>query len=163
MIWYHRRMRIQRVVIGMSAVVFVASLGLAAAQPKPVSSRTPIVVYKTPTCGCCGKWVAHLEEHGFATRVTEMDDLSDVKTKHNVPGQAQSCHTAVVEGYVIEGHVPAADVQRLLKERPAVLGIAVPGMPIGSPGMEVPNMKPQAFRVMSFDKQGQLQVFSSHN
>ena len=122
-----------------------------------------VQVYKTPTCGCCGKWVTHLQEHGFATQVTEMDDLAELKAKHNIPGPAQSCHTAVVDGYVLEGHVPAADVRRLLKERPAVLGIAVPGMPIGSPGMEVPNMKPEPFRVMTFDKQGQLQLFSSHN
>jgi hypothetical protein len=122
-----------------------------------------VQVYKTPTCGCCANWVTHLQEHGFATQVTEFDDLAEIKAKHNIPGRVQSCHTAVVDGYVLEGHVPAADVRRLLKERPAVLGIAVPGMPIGSPGMEVPNMKPQPFRVMSFDKQGQLQIFSSHD
>lgn len=126
--------------------------------------QTPTVqVYKTPTCGCCANWVKHLQAHGFTTRVTDIEDLSQTKAKLNVPGRVQSCHTATVDGYVLEGHVPAADVQRLLKERPTVLGIAVPGMPIGSPGMEVPNQKPQAFRVYSFDKKGQVQVFASHN
>jgi hypothetical protein len=91
-----------------------------------------------------------------------MENVADIKTQRGVPARAQSCHTAVVDGYVIEGHVPATDVQRLLKERPAVLGLAVPGMPIGSPGMEVPNMKPQPYDVLAFDKQGQLKVFASH-
>jgi hypothetical protein len=141
-------------------VAAAISLSGTAAAQRPGAAT--VHVYKTPTCGCCGKWVAHLEANGFATQVTEMDDLSTVKAKHNIPKEAQSCHTGVVDGYVIEGHVPAADVHRLLKERPAVLGIAVPGMPIGSPGMEVPGQKAQPFRTMSFDKQGQLQVFASH-
>ena len=100
---------------------------------------------------------------GFTTRVTEIEDLSEVKKKNGIPEQAQSCHTATIDGYAIEGHVPAADIQRLLKERPAVAGLAVPGMPIGSPGMEVPNMKPQQFRTLSFTKEGKLQVFATHN
>ena len=119
-------------------------------------------VYKSPTCGCCANWVKHLQQHGFRTQVTETDDVAAIKAQHRIPARAQSCHTAVVDGYVIEGHVPAADVQRLLKERPAVVGLAVPGMPIGSPGMEVPNVKPQAYDVLTFDKQGQLKVFASH-
>ena len=83
--------------------------------------------------------------------------------KRQIPKPAQSCHTAIVDGYVVEGHVPAADLQRLLKERPSVLGISVPGMPIGSPGMEVPGTKPQAYDVVTFDKQGKTAVYSSHN
>lgn len=146
-------------VVGLALVAALVSLsGATAAQrPQPV-----VEVYKSPSCGCCAGWVAHLEEHGFATRVTNLEDLSEIKTKHDVPARVQSCHTATVAGYVIEGHVPAADIQRLLKERPSVAGLAVPGMPIGSPGMEVPNMKPQAYRVFTFDAQGQLQVFASH-
>jgi hypothetical protein len=122
-----------------------------------------IDVVKTPSCGCCSGWVEHLKAAGFATRVTNMDDLTELKAKHGIPARVQSCHTATVVGYVVEGHVPAADIQRLLRERPAVAGIAVPGMPIGSPGMEVANMRPQAFRTFTFDKQGQLTVFASHN
>ena len=118
-------------------------------------------VYKLSTCGCCASWVQHLEANGFATRVMNLDNLSEIKAAHNVPGPAQSCHTATVDGYVIEGHVPAADVRRLLEERPAVLGLAVPGMPIGSPGMEVPNVKPSPYDVVSFVARS-LRVYSSH-
>ena len=121
-----------------------------------------IDVYKTPTCGCCALWVKHLEENGFKTRVTEMDDLSEVKKKQGVPAKATSCHTAVIDGYAIEGHVPAADVRRLLKERPAVAGLAVPGMPLGSPGMEFGDTK-QPYDVLAFDKAGQMKVFASYH
>ena len=137
--------------------------GIAAGQSGIAQRPAPVVqVYKSPTCGCCASWVKHMQAAGFVTKVTEIEDVSPIKTKNGVPGRAQSCHTAIVDGYVLEGHVPAADVQRLLKDRPAVLGLAVPGMPIGSPGMEVPNVKAQAYQVMSFDKQGALKVFSSH-
>jgi len=95
-----------------------------------------IDVYKSPSCGCCGAWVDHVRKEGFKVRVTETEDLEPVKTKAGVPPDLQSCHTSFVEGYVIEGHVPAREIQRLLKERPAGAGLAVPGMPSGSPGME---------------------------
>jgi hypothetical protein len=88
--------------------------------------------------------------------------MTAIKTKHGVPRQARSCHTALVGGYVVEGHVPAEDVRRLLKQRPAVAGIAVPGMPIGSPGMEVAGMKPQPYDVLAFTKSGETSVFASH-
>ncbi len=117
-------------------------------------------VFKTSTCGCCVKWVEHLRAQGFAAKTTDLANLSEVKAKHNVPLAVQSCHTAIVGGYVIEGHVPAADIKRLLKERPAVVGLAVPGMPIGSPGMEGPD--PNRYDVLSFDKQGKTRVFSTH-
>jgi hypothetical protein len=140
--------------------VLVSMSGASAQRQAPMG---PLVqVYKSPTCGCCANWVKHLQDNGFATRVVEMADLGDVKSRNNVPRPAQSCHTATVDGYVIEGHVPAADVMRLLKDRPPVLGLAVPGMPIGSPGMEVPGVKPVAYDVMSFDRQGQLKVYASH-
>jgi hypothetical protein len=123
----------------------------------------PLVqVYKDPTCGCCANWVKHLQDNGFTTKVDETADLAALKTKHNIPGAARSCHTAIVDGYVIEGHVPAADVKRLLKDRPAVLGLAVPGMPIGSPGMEVAGVKPAAYNTMTFDAKGQMTVYASH-
>ncbi|OFW06289.1 MAG: hypothetical protein A3I61_07460 [Acidobacteria bacterium RIFCSPLOWO2_02_FULL_68_18] len=121
-----------------------------------------VQVYKAPTCGCCANWVKHLQERGFTTQVTDTENIAEIKARHNIPARVQSCHTAVVGGYVIEGHVPAADVQRLLREKPAIVGLAVPGMPIGSPGMEVPNMNPQKYDVMAFDKEGQLKVFASH-
>ncbi|MGE0705385.1 MAG: DUF411 domain-containing protein [Vicinamibacterales bacterium] len=123
----------------------------------------PVVdVYKTPTCGCCAKWVEHLQSHGFTVRTTDMTNLASVKASHRIPPHVESCHTAVVDGYVVEGHVPAADVQRLLTERPALSGLAVAGMPIGSPGMELPDVKPQVYDVMAFDKDGSARVFSTH-
>ena len=144
----------------------LATLGspASAQRPAPASQRpaTTVQVYKSPTCGCCALWVKHLQQHGFTTQVTDTDNVADIKAQHGVPARARSCHTAIVGGYVLEGHVPAADVQRLLKERPAVVGLAVPGMPIGSPGMEVAGQAAQKYDVLAFDKQGQLKVFASH-
>jgi hypothetical protein len=133
---------------------------LAAAQQKPAG---PLVeVFKSPTCGCCAQWVEHMRASGFTVRTTDLNDLTDIKKSRGVPDQVQSCHTAVVNGYVVEGHVPAADVHRLLKEKPAIAGIAVGGMPIGSPGMDFPGTKAQPYDVMSFDKSGATRVFAKH-
>ena len=99
---------------------------------------------------------------GFTVRTTDLNDLTEIKKSRGVPDQVQSCHTAVVNGYVVEGHVPAADVHRLLKEKPAIAGIAVGGMPIGSPGMDFPGTKAQPYDVMSFDKNGATRVFAKH-
>lgn len=147
-----------RGLIFTSLAVSVGLLTAAAAQ-RPAAT---VEVYKSPTCGCCSKWVEHLRAEGFVVNTTNVDDIAAVKTKNGVPSGMQSCHTALVDGYVLEGHVPAADVQRLLKERPAIAGIAVPGMPVGSPGMEVSGVKAQPFDVMSFDKKGETAVFASH-
>lgn len=121
-----------------------------------------IDVYKSPTCGCCSKWVTHLREYGFTVTTTDTDKVEEFKDKHAVPADLRSCHTALVAGYVVEGHVPAADIERLLKERRATAGIAVPGMPAGSPGMEVPGVKPRPYQVMAFDKGEQTGVFATH-
>ena len=145
------------------ALIFGAAALFDGLAVSAQSTATSVTVYKDPSCGCCAKWVEHLKQNGFATTVVESKELDDFKTKNKVPRQARSCHTALVNGYAIEGHVPASDVQRLLKERPAgVLGLAVPGMPIGSPGMEVAGRKPQPFDVLAFDKDGQTRVFASH-
>jgi hypothetical protein len=133
------------------------------ASPLAQTGSGTVVVYKTPTCGCCALWVKHLEQHGFATKVTDMASLEKVKADNRVPATAQSCHTAIVGGYVIEGHVPAADVRRLLKERPkGVAGLAVAGMPIGSPGMEVQGVAAQQYNVLAFDGSGNTTVFARH-
>lgn len=127
------------------------------------SGATTIQVWKTPTCGCCSKWIDHLEAAGFSVEATDLPDLSSVKREHAVPSTLESCHTALVEGYVLEGHVPAGDVERLLAERPAgIKGLAVPEMPLGSPGMEHsdPTLH-QPYDVMSFGQSG-VQVFASH-
>ncbi len=140
---------------------------LAAGSLRGTAQTLPAVqVFRDPTCGCCALWVEHLRKAGFTATITNVDDIGAIKTKYGVPPRLGSCHTAVVGGvggYVVEGHVPAADVQRLLKERPAIVGIGVPGMPIGSPGMEVAGVKPQAFDVLSFNKAGETRVFASHN
>jgi hypothetical protein len=146
-------------IILILTVAALTSMGAGAAQ----RSQQPLIeVFKSPTCGCCSQWVEHMRAGGFTVRATNLEDLTDVKTKHRVPAQMESCHTGVVNGYVIEGHVPAADVHRLLRERPPVAGVAVPGMPIGSPGMEVEGVKARPYDVMSFDKQGATRVFSKH-
>lgn len=142
----------------------LAAFLLVAATVGPIaqSGQPSVEVYKDPTCGCCSKWIDHLRSHGFTARAIDTDKLDQFKTSRGVPQKTRSCHTAIVGGYVVEGHVPAADIQRLLKERPAIIGIAVPGMPIGSPGMEVAGRKPQPFTVIAFAKDGSTRVFASH-
>lgn len=141
----------------------VLLVGVAAAAQRATGPAAPTIeVFKSATCGCCNGWVEHLRANGFTVRTTNTEALDALKTKHQIPAQVRSCHTGLVDGYVVEGHVPAADIQRLLKDRPAVAGIGVPGMPIGSPGMEVPGMKPQAYDVVAFTKQGTTRVFASH-
>jgi len=116
-----------------------------------------VQVYKTPTCGCCTGWVDHLRDQGFTVEAIDLPDLSAVKARLGVDPDLMSCHTATVDGYVVEGHVPAGTIRRLLAERPEIAGIAVPGMPIGSPGMEGPN--PESYFVVGFDRSGARVVF----
>lgn len=121
-----------------------------------------VVVYKSPTCGCCKKWVAHMEQNGFKVKSHDVKDVTAIKKENGVTPQLASCHTAFVDGYVIEGHVPANDIKRLLRKRPKVTGLSAPGMPIGSPGMEQGQHK-QRYNVISFDKKtGEQKVFSRH-
>src|SRR4051812_32038962 len=140
--------------------LYAASTTAALAQVRTAAAKTAITVYKTPTCGCCGKWVEHMRANGFNPTVIDMPDVSAVRAKQGVPSRLASCHTAVVGQYVIEGHVPAADVRRLLREKPAKAGLSAPGMPAGSPGMDVPNSP--AYDVVAFDKQGRTTVFAAH-
>ena len=146
--------------------IFIALLLIACSESESEEksdsvSDLPIVqVYKSPTCGCCSKWVAHLEANGFKVEATDVNDMSLIKRSYGIPGALASCHTAVVGDYLVEGHVPAEDIVQLLKQKPAIKGIAVPGMPIGSPGMEGSN--PEAYDVVSFKANGETEVFSSH-
>lgn len=142
----------------MATSFLLGSIGVATGQ----SRQATIEVYKSPTCGCCSKWVDHLRASGFTVRTTDTEAMDELKASHRIPRQVQSCHTALLSGYVVEGHVPAADVQRLLKERPAIAGLGVPGMPIGSPGMEVPGVNAQPFDVIAFGKDGSTRVFATH-
>jgi hypothetical protein len=122
-----------------------------------------MIVYQSPTCGCCSGWVGYVEERGYTVTMENVTDIAAVKAEHNVPLAMQSCHTAVIDGYVIEGHVPADAIDRLLTERPDVVGIAVPGMPIGSPGMEMDGVPPQPFDVVTFDAGGNTEVYASYH
>ena len=125
------------------------------------SFATEVVVYKSPTCGCCKEWVKHLQANGFSVKAHDVPDIMPYKTANGVPATLGSCHTAKVGGYVIEGHVPANDIKRLLKERPPVSGLAVPGMPSGSPGMEQGGHKDR-YDVLTFDKQGKTGVYTRY-
>ena len=140
------------------ATAAMPSTGQTSQAPKP--APVPMQVYKTPTCGCCGKWVEHVKLAGFAPEVHDMPDVAPVKAKAGLPRALQSCHTALVGGYVIEGHVPADLVQRLLREKPKVAGIAVPGMPVGSPGMEMGDRK-DPYDVVAFTIDGRTSVYAT--
>jgi len=126
-----------------------------------MTSGTPIEIWKTPTCGCCKLWVDHMRAAGFRPTVHDLNDVSPIKRKLGVPSALESCHTAVVGGYTIEGHVPADVVRQALKERPKIAGLAVPGMPMGSPGMEQGALV-DPYDVVAFDKTGKMTVFASH-
>jgi hypothetical protein len=119
-----------------------------------------VTVYKSPTCGCCTKWISHLEENAFEVEAVDLNDLRAIKSMSGIAPEQASCHTAQVDGYVIEGHVPADDIRRLLAERPDARGLAVPGMPMGSPGMEAPN--PEHYQVLLIGQDGSATVFAEH-
>lgn len=131
------------------------------AQAANVGQGTKMVVYKTPTCGCCRAWVDHVREAGFDVEVHDMPDVQPVKQEHGLPGHLASCHTAIVDGYVVEGHAPADVIRRMLAERPQVAGIAVPGMPMGSPGMEVPGGRKDPYDIIAFTRDGKVSVYES--
>lgn len=135
------------------AVSLAASLPIGAAAPQ-------VHVFKTPTCGCCSKWVEHLRANGFDVTVQDVMSTAEYRRKYGVPEKLQSCHTAVVSGYAIEGHVPALEIQRLLKDRPKAKGLAVPGMPAGSPGME--GHRSDAYSVLIFDGEGRASVYQKY-
>ncbi|MGH7185628.1 MAG: DUF411 domain-containing protein, partial [Pseudomonadota bacterium] len=120
-----------------------------------------VTVYKSPTCGCCKLWVTHLKDNGFPVKTEDLESLAPIKKQHGVPEALASCHTALVDGYVVEGHVPADLIDRLLRERPQIAGIAVPGMPIGSPGMEVPGRPAERYQILTFDRTGRTSILAT--
>jgi hypothetical protein len=123
---------------------------------------TPITVYKSASCGCCGKWVDYLKANGFTPTVNDTDEMDAIKADAGVPAALHSCHTALLGKYVVEGHVPAPDLRRLLAERPAVLGLAAPGMPPSSPGMSDPGQPAVRYDVLAFTKDGKSTLFARH-
>nr|AFR74975.1 pO3Cd1.13 [uncultured Xanthomonadaceae bacterium] len=127
------------------------------AQPLPL-----VVVNKSPSCGCCGAWVEHLRKAGFPVEVRDSDNLNPVKTRLQIPVGKGSCHTAEVGGYFVEGHVPADDIRRLLAEKPDAKGLVLPGMPMGSPGMETPDGTTQPYTVELVKRDGTTSAFAQH-
>ena len=138
-----------------------AALVLLAATQVLAAELPAVEVYKTLSCGCCGFWVEHMQQSGFKVNVHNVRDVTPMREKLGVPDAMASCHTASVGGYAIEGHVPAADVKRLLRDRPKAAGIAVPGMVQGSPGMEQGRGK-DPYNVILFNKGGRSTVFAQH-
>lgn len=142
--------------------VIAATTAVAALSMVPGSEAADMVVFKDPNCGCCGKWIKHMEQAGYDVEVRNRRDVNPIKTEQGVPKGMRSCHTAVVDGYFIEGHVPAQDVTRLLTTKAAVKGLAVPGMPLGSPGMEVPGKEPMRYTVYAVGQDGKTTAFANY-
>lgn len=141
--------------------VLAALATLIAPASTALAQGGPLVdVYKSATCGCCGKWVEHLRANGFTVRAHDVADPARYRAQFGVPAELGSCHTGVVAGYALEGHVPAREVKRLLTERPAARGLAVPAMPLGSPGMEAPRAEP--YQVLLIDRQGRTSVYARY-
>ncbi len=138
------------VVLGLAALAACATADAGAPEA---------MVYKSPACGCCNKWAEHLEAAGFKVRTKDVRDMTAVKVEHGITAQLASCHTAIIDGYVVEGHVPADAIMRMLDERPDIAGLAVPGMPIGSPGMEGAIM--EKYDILAFDENGDTQIYES--
>lgn len=138
------------------ALLLISLLVASAAM----AQATVVEVFKSPYCGCCGKWVEHMRQSGFEVKANDVEDVPAVRQKLGMPDRLGSCHTAKIGGYVIEGHVPAADIQRLLKEKPKALGLSVPSMPPGSPGME--SSKPMPYQTLLVQSDGSTRVFAQH-
>lgn len=140
-------------------ILLLAPAALLACAGRAAAATIDVV--KSPTCGCCTQWVEHLRAAGFEVRVTEAEDVAPASRRLGVPDDLRSCHTASIEGYAIEGHVPAADIRRLLQERPQAAGLAVPGMPMGSPGMEQGGTA-EPFATVLFSRDGRRRLFAQH-
>jgi hypothetical protein len=145
----------------LSAIGALVLAGCVTLHAHPTEADLQVIqVYRPPMCGCCQRWVDYVRSRRYAVTVSNVLDMNSVKRELGVPSEAESCHTAVVGGYFLEGHVPAEDISRLLAEHPDISGLAVPGMPIGSPGMEGPNA--QSYLVLAVQKDGKLEVFAEH-
>jgi hypothetical protein len=152
-------MNTPRVLILALAVAAPLYAAQQSKTPPPAAAKArPITVYRTATCGCCAKWVDHIKAAGFEPTVHIVERTDTVPPAKSVPASLRSCHTATLEGYTVEGHVPADVIQKMLKERPKIAGIAVPGMPAGSPGMESPS--PVAYDIVAFDASGKTSVYA---
>ncbi len=147
-----------------AALAFCLALLISSSVSAATESPLSIEVWKSPTCGCCGKWVKHLEANGFAVKANSATSstLQQIKQQAGITEQIASCHTAKIDGYVIEGHVPASDIKRLVAEHPDALGLTVPDMPIGSPGMEQPDGETEPYDVLLVKQDGSTEVYAHH-
>jgi len=145
-----------------SAFARFAALPLLGLAFSTLAAGPLVVVHKNASCGCCDGWVSHMRKAGFEVQVRNVDNMSPVKERVGVPYGKGSCHTAEVAGYFIEGHVPASDVKRLLAEKPAAKGLVLPGMPMGSPGMEMPDGRKQAYTVELVERDGDTVPYAKH-
>lgn len=143
-------------------LVLLSSISFDALAQSHEPASPEVLVYKRASCGCCKLWVEHLKKSRFSVQAREVRDLKSIRERVGVPVRLEACHTAEVGGYFIEGHVPAQDIKRLLRERPVAKGLAVPGMPVGSPGMEVPSGKVNPYEVLLIGKDGGASVFSRY-
>lgn len=143
-------------------LVVLASVSFGAVAQSREPTAAEVVVYKRASCNCCKLWVEHLKKAGFSVQARDVRDLKPIHQRAGVPTRLEACHTAEVGGYFVEGHVPAADIKRLLRERPSAKGLAVPGMPAGSPGTEVSSGKVNADEVLLVTKDGKTSVFARH-
>ena len=125
------------------------------------SGTTEMTVYRSPSCGCCGSWIQHAQKHGFNIKDVKTEEMEAIKQKYNIPAELASCHTTIIDGYVMEGHIPVDDIKRFVMEKPELAGLTVPGMPIGTPGMEAKNIK-QPFQVLAFGEGGEVEVFQEY-
>jgi hypothetical protein len=148
--------------IAQTAGFALASLGMSRAFGQRAAPATPITVYKSPSCDCCAKWVDYLRANGFAPMVHDEENMDAIKDEMGVPHAVRSCHTAVLDRYAVEGHVPAGDLRRLLEQHPAVAGLAAAGMPKSSPGMARPGDAAEPYDVVSFTRDGKTAVFARH-
>jgi hypothetical protein len=144
--------------IGSAAAALVLTGGV---MIRSAEAAPQITVYKSASCGCCHKWVSHLESAGFNVTAIDVENLPAIKTANGISADMSSCHTALIDGHVIEGHVPADVITRMLRDNPELAGLTVPGMVVGSPGMEVPGGQVQPYDVLSIDQQGGTQVYQS--
>lgn len=155
----HRRAtRLDRRSVFLSIPVALVAAGCVQSADR----ARQLTVYKTPWCGCCTSWVTHMQRAGFTADVIELEDLTSVRNRHGIRFEQSSCHTGVIGGYALEGHVPAADVARLLREKPVGKALLVPGMPTGSPGMEVPTGEREPYEVLLLLDDGSTRVFARH-
>jgi hypothetical protein len=154
---------VRALVIDRRALLVAAASSLLCPVAAAANAPLAIKVYKDPYCGCCGSWVDHLHANGFSAEVDASRDLAFVHKELGVPDAVLSCHVGVIDGYFVEGHVPADDIKRLLAERPDAKGLAVPGMPIGSPGMEVEGQPVEPYDVLLVAKDGTTTVFAHHD